>query len=300
MPTTLTARLTSLVVAPIAACIVASCTSTSQASISEQDLASVGYRKLEVRDSVGALATFEQALAVDASAKLQAGKGRALEQMGQYGEARAAFIEAIRLDPSNPDWHVGLSVVELRAGDLSAAIDACDDAIAIDPHQANAHYNRGCALLAAKSIDEAILALETAARWAPGFARAHNTLGVALAQDGQTDAAIEHFRYATSIGVLPEAHANCASIYHTVGETKLALQELNAALRIAGTDVHYLLNRAQVYLDLQESDLAARDLEDAQRLAPTHPRVVRLLKEQRALEAEVTVATHAQEFSAAR
>lgn len=299
MPTTFSTRLKSLAIASAAACLVASC-ATTQASISEQDLASVGYRKLEIRDNTGALATFEQALAVDASSKLQAGKGRALEQMGQYDEARAAFQEAIRLDPATSTWYVGLSVVELRAGDLAAAIDACDAAIAIDPHLSKAHYNRGCALLAAESIDEAIASLETATRWNPGFAMAHNTLGVALVRDGQTDAAIEHFRYASNTGTLPEAHANCASIYHSVGETKLALQELNAALRIAATDVNYLLNRAQVYLDLQESELAAKDLEDAQRIAPTHPRVARLLRAQRALEAEDTGATHAQEFRAGR
>ncbi len=299
MPTTMTARLRSLAAASIAACLAASC-ATTQASISEQDLASVGYRKLEIRDSQGALATFDRALAVDASAKLQAGRGRALEQMGQLDEARSAFFEAIRLDPMNPDWQVGLSVVEMRAGDLSAAIDACDAAIGLEPHHAGAHYNRGCALLAAKSPEEAIASFETATRWNPSFAKAHNSLGVALAEIGQTDAAIEHFRFASTSGVLPEAHANCASIYHSAGETKLALQELNAALRIAATNVNYLLNRAQVYLDLRESELAAKDLEDAQRLAPTHPRVVSLLKAQRALDSEVTDKRHAQEFSAAR
>jgi len=262
-----------------------SCVTSGQAR-PELDLASDGWRLLEINDDAGALATFDRALAVEASAPNHAGRGRALQGLGRTLEARSAFRQAIALEPTNARWHVGLGVVELAGGDVAAAVTACDAAIDRDPRGAKAYYNRGCAMLQVGEHEQAVADFSSAIRWNPKDPAAHNSLGVALASLERFDAATECFLRASSLGVLPAAHANCAAAYYRCGEIELALTELNTAIRLERNNITHLTNRGRIYLDLGESRLALVDFVEARKLAPQDPAVRDLVAQTRRCVAE--------------
>jgi tetratricopeptide (TPR) repeat protein len=68
------------------------------------------------------------------SAALRVVESRALLELGQIGEARAAAERALTLDPQSADAHYQRGVVAMTERQAEPAVDAFERAIALDPN----------------------------------------------------------------------------------------------------------------------------------------------------------------------
>jgi tetratricopeptide (TPR) repeat protein len=249
-----------------------------------------GWSLLELGDDLGALQLFERELQRGPDAALFAGRGQALCRLGRLDDARASYERAVALEPTEGRARIGLSAVQLAQGDVAGALATCDAAIALDPGLERAFYNRGCAHLADGRDEQAIADFTRALQLEPAHARALDNRGAALARLGRLDEAVADFQEALRLEPLSEAHGNCAAACYALGDTKRALKELNAALRIERSNPIYHANRGRIYLDLGELALALADFEAAAALAPDDADALGGLAAVRARQADVRAA----------
>ena len=74
--------------------------------------------------------------------------GEALRMLTRFEDARAAFSQAIAIDPNFTEAYNNLATTYQHVGEFREALAWCERALAIDPDHVNAHYNRALAWLA--------------------------------------------------------------------------------------------------------------------------------------------------------
>jgi tetratricopeptide (TPR) repeat protein len=107
-------------------------------------------------------------------------------------EARAAYRQALELDPDMADAHLNLGRLEHEAGELGKAEAHYRDAVRCAPDDAVSHFNLGVLLEDRRRPDEAILAYRQAIARDPEAADAHYNLGLLLESRGLRAEAIGH------------------------------------------------------------------------------------------------------------
>jgi tetratricopeptide (TPR) repeat protein len=117
----------------------------------------------------------------------------------QYGEAAAAFTEALKRQPDSADAHRNLGTALAATGQVAGALDHLRRAVQLAPNLGGAQYELGNLLLQQRQFTEAAAAFRAALRTLPDFAPAHNNLGIALASLGQTAQAAEEFQRAMAL-----------------------------------------------------------------------------------------------------
>lgn len=126
--------------------------------------------------------------------------GRALTLVGQRGEARACFENAIRCaKPGYPDPHHNLGIEFKVDGDFERAAAAFQEALRIQPGFSDAHCNLGSTYLQMQRVDEALDAFQAAARLQPGNARFQTNVGAAMLRLGRQQEAISWFQRALEL-----------------------------------------------------------------------------------------------------
>ena len=121
---------------------------------------------LSPNDSIGAVAAYRQALAIDLDPRLSLGArinlaARLMEQ-GELDEAIQLTQVATQAAPEVALGWTNLGLMQRRRGDIAAALAAYSQAIALDPNNASCHQNRAVALLLGGDIDGARCAFRTA------------------------------------------------------------------------------------------------------------------------------------------
>ncbi len=102
------------------------------------------------------------------SPALRTNYGNMLLLAGRLPEARAQLEEAVRLDPSFCEAHVGLAPVLHQLGDGEGAIAAARRAVEIAPLDCSARLNLGSALVAMGYVDESMAVVERGLEIEPG------------------------------------------------------------------------------------------------------------------------------------
>lgn len=167
-------------------------------------------------------------------AELQYGVGAYLKNQGQLPEARAAYAEAVRLNPDYSDALTNLGEVELLLGDTSAAAAHFQAALRADPANHKACYNLGYLHQRQGRLDEAAAWYRRALETWPLFADACNNLGVVLKLQGRTAEATAAFRRALQLQPdLVDTHSNLGVLLFAAGDTEAGLRELAEAFRLA-------------------------------------------------------------------
>jgi Flp pilus assembly protein TadD len=148
---------------------------------------------------------------------------RTLEKRGSADEARASYLEAIKLDPARADACARLGVLYDRQGKFDEADGWHRKAVAAQPKNPDFHCNLGYSLYVQGKLVEAEKSLRMCLAIAPDHARAHNNLGMVLARSERGEDALAEFRRAgcnaldaqtnlafalTLEGRLPEARAS--------------------------------------------------------------------------------------------
>ena len=126
-----------------------------------------------------ALASEACGLAPD-SAQCQANLGVALQQTGDLSAAAQAYMQALRLDGSQPVAAVNLTIVLLKLGQAAEAVAHARDAVGRNPVSPALHNNLAEALVRNLDFAGGLEVIEQALRLAPQDAALHFKRGLIL------------------------------------------------------------------------------------------------------------------------
>ncbi len=163
-------------------------------------------------------------------------RGRILDRMGRYHEAREAMHQAAAAGAgASADYELGLMAITNR--DVETAMAALQRAVAREPGMAPAHLRLGSLLIQAGEIDTAITSLRRAIEASPRMAEAHHLLGRALADAGEPEAALAALDDALTVDaeLLPAAQGRIETL-QALGreeEARVAMDELAAMQQVS-------------------------------------------------------------------
>lgn len=128
--------------------------------------------------------------------------GRVLQRQGQLREASREFAEASRLKEQESmrgrlAMELSQGILQLRTGNIPAAVETLQSAHALDPDYPEANYYLGIALSQAGDLEGSTKAFEQALRRRPTSAEIRYNFGISLWQHGQSVRAITELRGAT-------------------------------------------------------------------------------------------------------
>ena len=194
-----------------------------------------------------AIRLFQSAIAKDARFALAyAGLGQAYwaqyretQQAEWTSKATAAILDALRIDPDQPEVRISLAIMYQGIGRPDAAQEELRKVIAAQPRNDDAHR-----LLAGISIDrgqwdDAVAELHQAIELRPNYWRNHSELGYASYRAGRLDDAIK--AYQRVVELQPDSARGLhmlGTVYQSAGRTAEALDnyaKANAINPSAGT-----------------------------------------------------------------
>jgi protein O-GlcNAc transferase len=238
-------------------------------------------------------------------ARYQFGLGQALELLGRWNEAGAAYRRVLRSDPKSLDAHIALGAALQRSGQLTHAAAAYRDALALKPGDPSALGNLGAVLREMGELAAAIGLLETAARIEPlvaahsinlgiaycqrrDFAAAESILRTVLAREpdnadaafnlgnalrglGRPREALEQYRHAAELRpVHAEALNNLGNVHKELGDFPRAMAAFDAALLVRPDYVTAMNNAGCLLRTLGRSDEAEDMLRRGLAVDPHH------------------------------
>jgi tetratricopeptide (TPR) repeat protein len=150
---------------------------------------------------------------------------------GQYTEALALALEAVKLGPGSAEAHDHLGGILVRLGKHSLALTQFEEALRIQPTFARCCNNLGAALQALGRVDESIAWFERALDLDPNYTDARANLSNALALlDRFDEAQAQLSRIASDAPDDPVAYDRIGSIASTEGRLDDAVAAYEQAL----------------------------------------------------------------------
>lgn len=150
--------------------------------------------------------------------------GVAMHRNGRTVEAAAAYAEALRISPGNPDALNLLGVAKSALGLASEAAALIRQAIAASPSTAAYHVNLGKTLADSGDLDGATTAYQQASRLAPDSAFVAYNLGVTLGDTGRRQDAVAALKRATELDPV------FAAAWFALGTTHRDAENIPAAI----------------------------------------------------------------------
>ena len=180
-------------------------------------------------------------------------RGKALERMGEFALAEAAFRRALELDPTSSEWAMGVGVLLYKQQKFKEALTLLDKAKEQAPKDAWVLVRRADTLLRLEQFEGARSDALAATRAGLGYCEdyAWSVLGDAQWGVGQTDDALHSYERALSLAQTPRwtHHLNLGIAYLAAGrdadaQTAFAAVERlgappEALADVAGAYVHY-------------------------------------------------------------
>ena len=194
-----------------------------------------------------------------------------LQQRGQFTDADALYVDALKLAPDDPTALVNGGVLALARGDIGLAVARLEHAARVSPRNAIARDNLALALLHAGRADDALVASDHAVALQPRLATAHNHRGIALARLRRNAEARAAFGQAMALDPrLLVAALNFGDQANDAGDAREAALAYDRALVLEPGNLHAATGRA--FATALEGDLAgaARSLEATTERAPLH------------------------------
>jgi tetratricopeptide (TPR) repeat protein len=146
--------------------------------------------------------------------------------------------------------------------------------VAIDPDSSSTHQNLGTVYLALGRTAEALESFQNAVRLDPESTDAHFNLGVAHQQANRLAEATQ--QYEETLGIDPgftDAQVNLAAIYLLRGQNRTCIDVSTTFLERNPENYQLRLCRGRAYREIGYLTDAARDLDEAAKIAPDDPAV---------------------------
>jgi len=225
---------------------------TLQSAASPEEL---GDLKMLHRNYREALETYAQGPSNDAT--LHNKMGIAYHQLGRLGNARKAYLEALRLRPAYMEAANNLGSIEYSQKNYRRAISWYHKALRMEgtdsARTASVHMNLGMAWFARKNYEKANLSFQTALRLDPEVFEDRGAVGQILSERNVEERARFHF--------------DMARLYARQGRNELAIRYLRRSLEEGYKD------RKAPWSD--DSDFATlRQTPEFQQLMAVEPRVL--------------------------
>ncbi len=136
-----------------------------------------------------------------------AGVGQALQALGRFADAAAAYRRVLRAEPSSADAHFAFGIALQSQGKYLEAIDAYEQAVRFQADHFAALNNLGNCLQRRGRIAAAVTAYTRALELKPGEAGTMANLGAALQGVGRLDEAVWLLRAAVELEPRVTPHA---------------------------------------------------------------------------------------------
>jgi len=205
------------------------------------------------------------------SAKLHSVLGAAYTQLGKAAAAKEHFIQAIALDPNDPETYSNLGNVLGSLGERELAITNLEKAIDLRPNFAEAYNNLGNVYKDLGRTKDAIESYTKATRINPKYADAYNNLGVVLKAAGHTDIAIKN--YEKAIALNPEfvmAHVNLGFLLQEHGKYDLALNRYKKVLALDPKNHLTYGHIGNIFRAIGMSDQAIQNYDQCLKIEPNY------------------------------
>ena len=178
--------------------------------------------------------------------------GTALHQQGKLEEAIASYQEALAIRPSYPEAYGNLGVIFYQQGKLEEAIASYQQALTLRQNYPEVHYNLATIFQEQGKIEASIDSYQQVLLLWPTFAEAHYSLGLLFQQQAKLNEAITSYQQALDIRQsYPEAHYNLGLALYNLGklEEAIASYQVAIALRSNYPKAHLGLSIALLHLD---------------------------------------------------
>jgi tetratricopeptide (TPR) repeat protein len=160
----------------------------------------LGAYELARGDTAAALRHYQTAVAWDAySPAMRHEYAVVLSMAGRAQEAVDQLRAAIRLEPTQAEFHYKLALALNEVGDAQGTLASLNEAVRLNPSHARAWYNLGLARSGAGDASGAIEALLRAETLSPGDPRPSYALATVLARVGDLSGAREAARRSLQI-----------------------------------------------------------------------------------------------------
>jgi tetratricopeptide (TPR) repeat protein len=123
----------------------------------------------------------------------------ALAGVGRFDAAERELRRALKMEPTRPEVHGSLGIINFRRGKYNQAEQELKRAIELDPESPAAFHYRGESLNQLGRVDEALSMLERAAQLAPAHARTFYVMGIVFDKKGRPQEAAAMYRKAREI-----------------------------------------------------------------------------------------------------
>ncbi len=154
--------------------------------------------------------------------------------LNQLNEAKAAYENALKLDPKKSAAYTNLGVVYYQQGDLDGAIEQLKKALEIDPQDAETQYMLGAAYVQKNDLTEAEKAFQQALAVKPDLAQANIGLGNIYLLRKQYDQAFTALQKATTLQPsLPEGWLALGQVLAAQGKVSDAAAALDKCLQLS-------------------------------------------------------------------
>lgn len=190
--------------------------------------------------------------------------GQIHEILGDYEQASARYLEAIRMDPYYGEYYNDLANLQRRHGRLQEALENYQRAIDLCPPYYEAHLNRASVHAELGDAQRAEADYRRALELHPAAVGAHLGVGALVLEHGDAERARELFTQA--LYHAPDdasAYNNRALAHRQLGDAAAALADLDAAIRLKPRFAEAYNNRAAVRFDLGDHEASLRDLDQA-------------------------------------
>lgn len=161
-------------------------------------------------------------------------QGINLQNQGQNTPARAAFEEALRLDPANGPAHYSLGLLELNTGKPAAALECANRGIAAVPGFAPLRYLRGALYQRSGDMEAALRSFDEALAIDPNYVEVLLNSGALLRGMFRHKDALERFNKILTIN--PEhaaALGNCGIMLTEFKQSEQAIALFEKLVQIA-------------------------------------------------------------------
>jgi serine/threonine-protein kinase len=179
--------------------------------------------------------------------------------IGRLPEARGELQRVLLLQPANDDAHRLLAGIHAELAEWEPAIEEARKAIALRPNYWRNHAELGFARFRAGRLDEAATAYERVIQLQPDSARGYHMLGTVQQSAGAIDAALDNYRKANAILPTAGTWSNMGTVLYWQGNYAEAAEAYERAIDLAPNepDLHANLGDAQQKLGRRDEAVAS-------------------------------------------
>jgi serine/threonine protein kinase/tetratricopeptide (TPR) repeat protein len=190
--------------------------------------------------------------------------------LGRADEASEELRQVLALQPRSDNAHLVLARVHADRGEWDLAIAEAKAAIALRPNYWRNHAELGDTLMRAGRLENAAAAYRRLIELQPDSPRGYQRLGTVLQVAGRLDEALESYQKAASIRPSWGTYSNMGTLHYWRGDNKQAVDAYERAIALAPNQPELYANLGDALQRLGQSSRAAenyrRAIEQVQKL----------------------------------